>query len=67
MNRIQLEIGFDQPLANRHLARRQRRLIRARWWFEQMRRVVDHTIDLRPAPVGPPEQIHMPLHRTLGN
>ena len=60
MKNRQLEIS----LASRHCRRpliRQRRVSRARWWFSQMRRVVDEAIEWTPAPAIRPEQIHLPL------
>ncbi len=42
------------------LTRRQRRLSRARWWFQCMRDVVERAIDWQPAPLPPPEQTWFP-------
>ena len=56
----QLEIGFNSA-CRRPMPIRQRRATRARWWFSQMRRVVDDAIDWQPAPSLPPEQIRLPL------
>jgi len=41
MNKYQLEMSFESSMAARPLLRRHRRLTRARWWFAQMRQVVD--------------------------
>lgn len=57
----QLEIGFKAQARRRRQVRRTSRLSRARWWFNQMRRVVDNAIEWRPAPSVPPQQIHLPL------
>jgi hypothetical protein len=58
----QLEIGFKaQARRRRRQSRRTSRLSRARWWFSQMRRVVDNAIEWRPAPSVPPQQIRLPL------
>lgn len=62
MNKQQMELGFDggasfQPVI-RHVPRRGR----ARWWFEQMHRVVDAAFDWRPRPAARPEQVYLPLH-----
>ena len=61
MNNDQLEIGFDHPLVRRSY--RARRTSRAKWWFEQMRRVVDSAFDWKTAPAARPEQIHLRLAR----
>jgi hypothetical protein len=53
MNRQQMEMSFDSAVAFRPSARRARRQTRARWWFEQMRQVVERTGDL-PAPEALP-------------
>ena len=54
----QLEMTFDRmSFMFRPADRRQRRFGRARWWFEQMRQVVDRAFDWQPAPTGRPEQI----------
>ena len=57
----QLEIGFKAQACHRRQNRRSSRLSRARWWFSQMRRVVDDAIEWRPVPSVPPQQIHLPL------
>ncbi len=61
MNKQQLEISLPAKQCRRINTRRQRRISRARWWFNQMRRVVDEAIDWRPANAARPEQIHLPL------
>jgi hypothetical protein len=44
----QLEIALaTRPLA-RHVPARSRRSFRARWWFAQMRRVVDEALEPNP-------------------
>jgi hypothetical protein len=53
----QMELGLGR---NRHCAsanRRQRRVSRANWWFQRMRRVVDQAFDWQPVPPARPEQI----------
>ena len=47
MNGQQLEMRFDSQF--RPLIRRRRCSTRARWWFAQMRQVVDRAWDWRPA------------------
>jgi len=60
MKKQQLEIRLTSPACHRSTARlAQRRVSRARWWFGQMRRVVDDAI--APPPPRPPEQIPLPL------
>lgn len=49
MNRQQLEIAFENPSGFRRTSRSRRRMTRARWWFEQMRIVVDQATDWQPA------------------
>jgi len=58
MNGQQLEISFEQSIALGRVTRRQRRIIRARWWFTQMRQVVDRAWE--PAQPAKPEQACMP-------
>jgi hypothetical protein len=45
MNRQQMELSFDANRNFRPVIRRQRRLSRARWWFDQMHSVVDRAMD----------------------
>ncbi|HXT39171.1 MAG TPA: hypothetical protein VN887_04020 [Candidatus Angelobacter sp.] len=61
MNRQQLEMSFESPVAFRPVIRRHRRMIRARWWFEQMRQVVDRAWDSEPALPVRPEQVCLTL------
>jgi len=61
MNRQQLEMSFEGPVAFRPVIRRHRRMVRARWWFEQMRQVVDRAWDWEPAPPARPEQVSLTL------
>ncbi len=56
-----MELGFEAARAIRPAARRERRLSRARWWFEQMHRVVDRACDWQPAPPARPEQVYLAL------
>ena len=53
----QLELGFGSARACSAAGRRQRRLNRARWWFQKMRQVVNSACDWQPAPPPQPEQI----------
>lgn len=59
----QMELGFNAPLSRRTPLRRSRRLRSARWWFDQMRQIVDQAIDREPSRPGCPEQIHFCLER----
>jgi len=58
MNEKQMEISFEQSIALRRVTRRQHRMMRARWWFTQMRQVVDRALD--PAQPAKPEQVCIP-------
>jgi hypothetical protein len=49
MNRNQMELTFDAARTHRPVIRRQRRLSRARWWFDQMHSVVDRAADFQSA------------------
>ena len=64
MIKAQMELAFEHTRPSQPRSRRQRRLSRARWWFEQMRQVVDRALD-RPAPHGRPEQIYLGIYREL--
>jgi hypothetical protein len=64
MRNQQLEITLPTTACRRPPVNyRQRRVSRARWWFSQMRRVVDDAIEWTPAPAGRPEQRNLPLAR----
>jgi hypothetical protein len=49
MNNQQLEIGLPIKPCARRINRRHQRQRRARWWFAQMRRVVDEAGTWKPA------------------
>ena len=55
MNGQQLEMSFEQSIHLRRVTRRQRRMTRARWWFTQMRQVVDRAWDWEPVPPAKPD------------
>ena len=59
LQRQQMELGFDAARAFRPAAHRERRLSRARWWFEQMHRVVDRACGWQSAPPARPEQAYL--------
>jgi hypothetical protein len=51
----QLEIGIETVIVRRHRPAQPCRPARARWWFDQMRRVVEQAADWpsrRPLPQG---------------
>jgi hypothetical protein len=58
-----MELGFVNGHRLNVGTRRQRRLDRAAWWFNQMRRAVDHALDWQCAPDAPPEQTWLPATR----
>jgi hypothetical protein len=53
----QMELTFGGARPCPSLNRRQRRVNRAQWWFQRMRRVVDRALDWQAAPTPRPEQI----------
>ncbi|MBI3850739.1 MAG: hypothetical protein HY298_10775 [Verrucomicrobia bacterium] len=53
----QMELGLDKACGFQVHLQAPRQLSRAQWWFNQMRRVVDHALDWQPAPPCRPEQI----------
>ena len=61
MNTQQLEIKLALTSAPGRRLRRQRRAVRAHWWFERMRRIVDAAVECRPIPPRPPKQIALPV------
>jgi len=62
MNKEQLEMSFENTGRHQPLRSRQRRN-RARWWFQQMRVIVDRAWDWSSAPQARPEQIYLTLAR----
>ena len=61
MKKQQMELSFDSSHAFRPAIRRQRKSRRAHWWFEQMRHIVDRTLDRQPASPPRPEQYYLTL------
>jgi hypothetical protein len=63
---MELGLGNEQAHGNRFSrlpatgARPHSRAGRARWWFNQMREVVDNALEWRPAPPPPPVQDWLP-------
>lgn len=58
----QLEMNLNARSCPPQGIRRARRQHQARWWFQQMHRVVDEAA-ARPPSVDAPEQASMPLER----
>jgi hypothetical protein len=56
----QMELGLGRAPACPSVNRRERRRSGANWWFDRMRRVVDHAFDWQPSPPPRPEQIWFP-------
>jgi len=56
-NKEQMELGLAGGNRCPRVARRERRLNRANWWFDQMRQVVDQAFDWPTAPRFQAEQI----------
>jgi len=51
----QMELSLENGNSCPSLNRRQRRISRAKWWFQQMRQVVDRVME--PTAEPPPEQM----------
>ncbi len=66
MQHQQIEIDFAEPGLACARARRSTRLTRARWWFDQMRRVVDQAWDWGSGPPARPEQTRLALAQPNG-
>ena len=50
MKNVQLQLSFDTNQNYRPLPSRQRRVSRARWWFDRMRELVDRAPEWPTAP-----------------
>ena len=61
MNNQQIELTFDASISFQPAIRRHQRQNRARWWFNQMRVVVDRALDWQHAPPPRAEQIYLTL------
>jgi hypothetical protein len=55
-----MELTFDPSRQLEARSRRQRRVQRAHWWFEQMRQIVDRAFD-HTSRRARPEQIYLGL------
>jgi hypothetical protein len=60
MTNAQMELGLGKVRTCPSTNRRQRRLSRANWWFQQMREVVDKAVNRQPAQPTRPEHVHFP-------
>ena len=47
----QLELGFDRNTISKAVPRRRRRVARASWWFDQIRKMLDVKAPPVPRPV----------------
>lgn len=59
-NDQQLELGLNGAQRSPRLARRERRLARAAWWFSKMRAVVNAATECPAANAPRPEQTILP-------
>jgi len=63
----QMELGIGNAKVCPSVVRREQRARRARWWFNQMRQIVEQAVDRRPAPEPRPEQTWFTgAHRQVG-
>jgi hypothetical protein len=60
----QLELGLNRAQGIRAHTRNQRRISKARWWFDRMHEVVNHASDWKPAAPSRPEQGYLELAET---
>ena len=61
----QLELGFDRNTIRKAVPRRRRRVARAGWWFDQIRKMID-TDDTAPAPRYVQRRLEFSPSRTTG-
>jgi len=61
MEKEQLELSLDGTAKAIRMPRHGGRRLRARWWFERMRDVVDRAFDWGVVPPPRPEQGHLAL------
>ncbi len=61
IKRNQIELSLEQTRIQNATVLRQRRISRARWWFQQMHQVVEQARDWRENRASTPEQIALPL------
>ena len=61
MKREQLEMSFNGSTKNHPTLPAPSRRSRAKWWFHQMRMIVDTALDWKPASSARPEQTYLGL------
>ena len=59
----QLELGFDRNTIRKAVPRRRRRVARAGWWFDQIRKMI-YADDTVPAPRHVQRRLEFPPSRT---
>ena len=62
IEQMELELAGQRACRS---TRRKSRASRGRWWFEQMRRVVDSATDWEPLPPARPEQTYLTEVRSV--
>lgn len=60
MTNQQMELGFGGQKRLGRSGRRERRMTRAKWWFTNMRQIVDRAMDWQAAAEPRPEQTWLP-------
>lgn len=60
MTNQQMELGFSGQKLLTRSGRRERRMTRAKWWFTNMRQIVDRAMDWQAAAEPRPEQTWLP-------
>ncbi len=64
INRQQLELGLAGEPGSRGKLSKPRRMTRARWWFSQMRQIVDQAREWPLASVPEDPQFHLAKDKT---
>jgi hypothetical protein len=59
--KTQLELSFERRATHPRTTPRQRRLLRARWWFNQMRQGVERAWSRTPVLSVRPEQTYLQI------
>ncbi len=60
MTNQQMELGFSGQKLLTRSGRRERRMTRAKWWFTNMRQIVDRAMDWQAEAEPRPEQTWLP-------
>jgi len=63
-SQMELDLASQTSTVNRPPAAGPRREPRAKWWFQQMHRMVDGALDWKTAPKARPQQLSMSLSRS---